>query len=64
MKSIGSGVREIRVKDSKGAFRVIYLASRPEGMYVLHCFAKQSERTELQDLRIAQGRLKSIGDRQ
>lgn len=34
MPSIGPGVREIRVRVG-GAFRVIYLATRPEGIYVL-----------------------------
>ena len=35
MSTVGSGVREIRVRESSGAFRCIYLATRPEGIYVL-----------------------------
>src|SRR5215831_3885320 len=57
MQSIGSGVREIRVRESRSAFRVIYLATRAEAVYVLHCFQKKSEKTELTDLRIARERL-------
>jgi phage-related protein len=38
--TVGAGVREIRIHESSGAFRVIYLATRPEGVYVLHCFQK------------------------
>jgi phage-related protein len=31
MSIVGTGVREIRVRESSGAFRCIYLATRPEG---------------------------------
>jgi phage-related protein len=30
MKTVGPGVKEIRVRDATGAYRVIYLATRPE----------------------------------
>ena len=40
MTSIGSGVRELRVRDSAGAFRVIYIAALPDAAYVLHAFQK------------------------
>ncbi|MGC2497872.1 MAG: type II toxin-antitoxin system RelE/ParE family toxin, partial [Acidobacteriaceae bacterium] len=29
MKTVGTGVNEIRVRDATGAYRVIYLATRP-----------------------------------
>ena len=57
---VGAGVREIRVRESSGAFRCIYLATRPEGIYILHCFQKKSQKTSRQDLELAQTRLKSI----
>jgi phage-related protein len=60
MSILGSGVREIRVRDSSGAFRCIYLATRPEGIYVLHCFQKKTQKTSQQDLDLAQRRFKSI----
>jgi Phage derived protein Gp49-like (DUF891) len=41
MSTVGAGVREIRVRDSSGAFRVIYLVPRPEAIYVLHCFSEE-----------------------
>jgi phage-related protein len=50
MTGIGTGVREIRVRDEAGIFRMIYLATRPEGVYVLHCFQKKSQRTSRSDL--------------
>jgi phage-related protein len=60
MTSIGSGVREIRIRESSGAFRVIYLAPRPEGIYVLHCFQKKTQQTSQRDLLLAKTRLKAI----
>jgi phage-related protein len=36
MQAIGPGVREIRVRDASGAFRVIYVAAFAEAVYVLH----------------------------
>lgn len=45
MKTVGVGVNEIRVRDATGAYRVIYLATRPEAVYVLHCFQKKTEKT-------------------
>ena len=32
MPSIGAGVREIRVRDAAGAFRVIYIANLPNAV--------------------------------
>ena len=60
MPDIGRGVREIRIRIG-GAFRVIYLSSRPEGVYVLHCFQKKSQQTAKQDIALAQSRFKQIG---
>ena len=60
MPTIGPGVREIRIRDHAGAFRVIYLATRPDGIYVLHCFQKKSQRTSARDLLLAKQRLNSL----
>lgn len=60
MKSVGPGVREIRVRDETGAFRVIYVATRPEAIYVLHAFQKKTEQTALRDLDLASTRVKEI----
>ena len=60
MSTIGPGVREIRIREESGAFRVIYLASRPEGIYVLHCFQKKSDTTAHQDIELARKRLSAI----
>jgi phage-related protein len=60
MPTVGAGVREIRVRESSGAFRCIYLATRPEGVYVLHCFQKKTQKTRQRDLDLAHKRFKLI----
>jgi phage-related protein len=60
MPTIGVGVKEIRIREATGAFRVIYLATRPEAVYVLHCFQKKTQKTSPQDLQLARDRLKSV----
>ena len=60
MASIGAGVREIRIRDEVGAFRVIYLATVAEAIYVLHAFQKKTSRTDERDVRLARMRLKQI----
>jgi phage-related protein len=60
MRTVGAGVKEIRVRDAGGAYRVIYLASRPEAVYVLHCFQKKTEKTSHRDIDLAQQRFKAI----
>lgn len=62
MTSIGPGVREIRIREDSGAYRVIFVAQVQDTIHVLHCFKKTSQKTTLQDLRLAQERLKQIGD--
>lgn len=44
MPSIGSGVREIRIKH-KGQYRVIYVTSKNNKVYVLHSFIKKIQKT-------------------
>jgi phage-related protein len=60
MKSIGSGVSELRIRDESGAFRVIYIAKFEEAVYVLHCFEKKSERTARADIELAAARYKEV----
>jgi phage-related protein len=60
IKTVGAGVNEVRVRDASGAYRVIYLATRPEAVYVLHCFQKKTEKTSQRDIDLAQQRFKAI----
>ena len=60
MPSVGPGVREVRVRDEAGAFRVIYTATRPEAVYVLHAFQKKTQQTGKRDLDLAAARLREL----
>jgi len=60
MESVGHGVREIRIKCKDGAFRVFYVVSRPEAIYVLHAFRKTTEKTEKRDIDVARARFRSF----
>ena len=60
MPTIGPGVREIRIREAAGAFRVIYVAQIGQALHVLHCFQKKTERTSLKDLQLARQRLREV----
>ncbi len=60
MKTVGEGVKEIRIKDDAGAFRVIYLAKLADAVFVLHCFQKKTEQTSQKDIALAKRRLKDL----
>jgi phage-related protein len=58
MPSIGAGVREIRMRERAGAFRVIYVATFADAVYVLHAFQKKTRQTARRDLDLAASRLR------
>ena len=60
MSSVGAGVKEIRIREESGAFRVIYIAKLSDAVYVLHCFQKKSEQTNESDIRLVRKRLKEL----
>ena len=60
MATIGSGVREIRISDDAGAFRVMYLAKLEDAIYILHCFQKKTQTTSEKDKEVARKRYKEL----
>jgi phage-related protein len=60
MPSIGPGVREIRIRDAAGAYRVIYVAKLAKMVVVLHCFQKKSAKTSKPDLLLAKSRFQEV----
>jgi phage-related protein len=60
MVSIGEGVKEIRIRDETGAFRVVYVAKLADAVYVLHCFQKKTQRTSPSDIELARKRYKEL----
>ena len=65
MPAVGAGVRELRIRAGSGqAFRILYLATSPSVVYVLHAFEKRTRRISTLDLRLARQRLReSIASR-
>jgi phage-related protein len=59
LKTVGPGVREIRIREAAGAFRVIYLASVGEQVVVLHAFQKKTQGTSRHDIDLAGSRLRA-----
>jgi phage-related protein len=60
LPAIGPGVNEIRLRDSNGAFRIIYIAKLEEAVYVLHAFEKKSQKTAQTELTLAKSRLAEL----
>lgn len=63
MESVGSGVWELKEQDERKWYRVIYLARIDNVIYVLHCFEKQSRKTDRRDLETAKERLARVRQR-
>ena len=60
MNSIGMGVREIRIRDEAGIYRVDDVTKFAETLYVLHCFQRKTQKTSVADLTIAVCRYKQL----
>ena len=60
MPAIGMGVREIRVRESDGIFRVVYVTTLRDAVYVLHCFQKKTQKTSRLDLALAEKRYRDL----
>ena len=60
MTTVGAGVREIRMREDGGAFRVLYVAQIEDAVVVLHAFRKKTRKTEQRDLDPAGSRLRTF----
>lgn len=60
METIGAGVKEIRVRDDSGIYRVLYVAKFADTVYVLHCFKKTTQQTSKADKDLAEKRYKDL----
>ncbi|WP_158940803.1 type II toxin-antitoxin system RelE/ParE family toxin [Burkholderia sp. S171] len=59
---VGAGAREIRIRDTSGIFRVMYVAKFEEAVYVLHCFQKKTQATSKRDKEIAEARYRAVAN--
>ena len=63
MGSIGKGVWELKESDERAWYRVVYLTKIGSVIHVLHCFEKESRRTDKRDVATARARLKQVLNR-
>lgn len=63
MASIGKGVWELKESDERAWYRVVYLTRIGGVIHVLHCFEKESRKTDKRDVVTARTRLKRVLER-
>lgn len=59
-KAFGDGLFELRLKGAEGIARVFYCTLVGRRIVMLHSFVKKTSKTPMQELRIAESRLKEI----
>jgi len=59
---VGAGTREIRIRETSGIYRVMYVTKFEEAVYVLHCFQKKTQVTSKQDRVIAAARYRAVAN--
>lgn len=60
MATVGAGVREIRIRDRSGAFRIIFLTTLMDRIVVLHAFQKKGQKTAQKDIELAAKRFREL----
>jgi phage-related protein len=60
MASLGKGVWELKESDERSWYRLVYLARIGDVIYVLHCFEKESRKTDQRDVAIVRARMKQV----
>jgi phage-related protein len=60
LSTVGPGVREIRIRDAAGVFRVIYTTKFADAVHVLHCFQKKTPKTSKADIDLAAKRYRDL----
>ena len=60
MKTVGAGVREIRLKGTDGIYRIFYVVVTDSSVYVLHAFKKTSQKTPKKDIDKCINRFKEV----
>ena len=62
MPAVASGVDELRIRDSSGAYRVFYYTRLAESILIFHAFSKKTQKTPPHEIALAQKRLKEMLD--
>jgi phage-related protein len=63
MPSVGKGVWELKESDERTWYRVMYLKEIRGVIHVLHCFEKDSRKTDRRDIELAASRLQAVQQR-
>lgn len=63
MPSVGQGVWELKEGDDRTWYRVMYLSVVDNVIHVLHCFEKDSTKTDQRDIQTAKQRLSKVKQR-
>jgi phage-related protein len=63
MTSVGHKVWELKDGDERTWYRVMYLSKINNVVHVLHCFEKDSTKTDKRDLKTAKDRLSDVHQR-
>ncbi len=59
MNSVGRGVNEIRIRGGRD-YRVFFVATFKEAVYVLHAFEKKTQRTLVTDIELGKKRFAAV----
>ena len=62
MKTVGANVKDIRIREASGQYRVIYLANMKDSLFVLHAFQKKTRQIRKSDIDLARKRLGMAGN--
>ncbi|MDO9221167.1 MAG: type II toxin-antitoxin system RelE/ParE family toxin [Thiobacillus sp.] len=57
---VGAGTKEIRIRETSGIYRVMYVAKFEATMYALHCFQKKIQATSKQDKGVAEACYRAV----
>jgi len=60
MEGIGRGAYELRLKNTSGIYRVIYLIKKKEAIYLIHAFKKKTTKTPKKNIDLAIKRAKRL----
>ena len=60
LQGFRAAVREIRIRTDRKHYRIVYIASFGEAVYVLHAFVKKSRATPKQEIEIIRARLSEV----
>ena len=59
-EAFGDGLFELRLKGAEGIARVFYCTLVERQIVMLHCFVKKSQKTPINERRIAEKRMKEV----